>query len=354
MQANRKIVLWAKVAKSLFLSNNIILSMKRNTLFKCLAVLAGCACSAWLSAADIVLKSAGLSVLIADSGYYSSIKVGHEEVLSAEKSPVVLACIKGDIVTPQKAEIKGKTLRLTMSDRRMVTLAYTETPNCVTVEAISVPDVYDVLLFGPVKVNIHEVVGDVIGVVQGRGVAFGVQALHPKVLSGLPEDYLEVIKQAFSYEGKSTELSVGSVADCRQAATEVSDGAVLQFMCRNRSRLEHRKVMAQEGAMVLPVKGPDAQINGAKVAWFGCQASEALDRIGAIEVEQGLPHPMFDGEWGKTARAAMRSYLITDITEDNLDWILDKAERAGFKYVYHPGPFEDWGHLARRRRPTES
>ena len=78
-------------------------------------------------------------------------------------------------------------------------------------------------------------------------------------------------------------MSVGSVADCRQVATEVSDGAVLQFMCRNRSRLEHRKVMSQEGVMVLPVKGPDALINGAKIAWFGCQASEALDRIGAIQ-----------------------------------------------------------------------
>lgn len=319
--------------------------MKRNTLFKFLAVLAGCACSVWVSAADIVLKSAALSVSIADNGYYSSMKVGNEEVLSAEKSPVVLACVKGDIVTPLKAEIKGKTLRLTMSDRRMVTLAYTETPNCVTMEAISVPDVYDVLIFGPVKVNIHEVVGDVIGVVQGRGVAVGVQALNPKTMSGLPEDYLDVIKRAFSYEGKSTELSVGSVSDCRQAATEVSDGAVFQFMCRNRSRLEHRKVMSQEGALVLPVKGPDALINGAKIAWFGCKASEALDHIGAIEVEQGLPHPLFDGEWGKTARAAMRSYLITDVAEDNLDWILDKAELAGFKYVYHPGPFEDWGHF---------
>ena len=179
--------------------------MKRNTLFKCLAVLAGCACSAWVSAADIVLKSAALSVSIAENGYYSSMKVGNEEVLSAEKSPVVLACVKGEIVTPQKAEVKGNTLRLTMSDKRIVTLAYKETPNCVTVEAASVPDVYDVLLFGPVKVNIHDVVGDVIGVVQGRGVAVGVQTLNPKTMSGLPEDYLEAIKRAYSYEGKSTE-----------------------------------------------------------------------------------------------------------------------------------------------------
>ena len=77
--------------------------MKRNTLFKFLAVLAGCACSVWVSAADIVLKSAALSVSIADNGYYSSMKVGNEEVLSAEKSPVVLACVKAVSYTHLRA-----------------------------------------------------------------------------------------------------------------------------------------------------------------------------------------------------------------------------------------------------------
>ncbi|MDD2953224.1 MAG: hypothetical protein PHC95_08685, partial [Parabacteroides sp.] len=79
--------------------------------------------------------------------------------------------------------------------------------------------------------------------------------------------------------------------------------------------------------------------------FFGSEHTDALARIGEIEIEQGLPHPLFDGEWGKTARAAMRSYLISDFSEDNFDMILDKAKRAGFKYVYHSGPFLDWGHF---------
>ena len=41
----------------------------------------------------------------------------------------------------------------------------------------------------------------------------------------------------------------------------------------------------------------------------------------------------------------MCSYLITDVSDRDLDFILDKADIAGFKYIYHPGPFEDWGHF---------
>lgn len=28
-----------------------------------------------------------------------------------------------------------------------------------------------------------------------------------------------------------------------------------------------------------------------------------------------------------------------------MDMVLDKAEIAGFKYIYHSGPFSDWGHF---------
>lgn len=41
----------------------------------------------------------------------------------------------------------------------------------------------------------------------------------------------------------------------------------------------------------------------------------------------------------------MKSYLISDFSEDNFDMILDKAKIAGFEYVYHSGPFLDWGHF---------
>lgn len=319
--------------------------MKRKTILKCLAMLIGSAYSISISAQDITLKSKDLTVSIAPNGFYHSIRIQNEEVLGTDRAPLITACAKGMLMQPLKAETKGNQLLLTMKDGNVVTLAYTETPNCITLEAAKVPDSYDAILFGPIKVNINEVVGDVVGVVQGRNVALGVQAMNIKTIAGIPAEYVGIVKETYKYNGKSAELSVGSTPDYRLAAIELPDGASFQLSCRNRTRTEKRNVQQLEDAMVLPVKGPDALIKGAKIALFGCQASQALERIGAIEVEQGLPHPLFDGEWGKTARPAMRSYLISDFSEKNFDFILDKAGLAGFKYVYHSGPFDDWGHF---------
>lgn len=51
--------------------------------------------------------------------------------------------------------------------------------------------------------------------------------------------------------------------------------------------------------MALSVEGEDGAIKGSKIAMFGCKQKDALARIGEIELEQHLPHPLFDGEWGK-------------------------------------------------------
>ncbi|WP_291590179.1 hypothetical protein [Bacteroides sp.] len=300
-----------------------------------------------LLAQDLKLKTADLDVSIAENGYYRSICVKDRQVLDEKVStPLVTACVEGKLVHPTELRRKGKRLVLTMADKRNLTLTYKETPLCITLEATEVPDEYDAILFGPVHVNIHDVVGDVVGVVQGDGVALGMQALNIKTIGGIPAEYVEPVRT--HYEGKtgrSAQLSVGSVPDYRLAAVDFGNGASFQLSARNRTRQEYRMVQNQEGSWTLPVQGPDARIEGAKIAMFGCSASDALERIGAIEVEQGLPHPMFADGWGKSSRQAMRSYLITRFSENNLDFVLDKAEKAGLKYVYHPGPFRDWGHF---------
>ena len=86
---------------------------------------------------------------------------------------------------------------------------------------------YDVLLFGPLAVTINEVVGDVVGVAQGNGVAFGIQALNIKTNAGIPEEYGQLITSTYDYKGKSAELSVASIPDFKLAAADISDGTEL-------------------------------------------------------------------------------------------------------------------------------
>lgn len=295
--------------------------------------------------AQTILKCASTQIGINDSGYFSSIKICGKEILQIGKFPLVTACLDGKLIAPTKMAAKGNMLTLTMADGKTVKLLTNSNNICITLEVKEVSDKYDALLFGPLQIKIHDVVGDVIGVAQGSGLAFGIQALNIKTNAGIPDEYADAVKTTYNKAGRQTELSVGSVPVYRLAAVDNADGTFFQFSCRRRNQLEYRTVNGLKHAMVLPVEGEDALIKGSKIAFFGCKNTEALARIGQIEKQQGLPHPMFGNEWGKTAQAAMDSYLITGYNENNLDYVLGKAKEAGLKYVYHPGPFSDWGHF---------
>jgi len=83
---------------------------------------------------------------------------------------------------------------------------------------------------------------------------------------------------------------------------------------------------------------------GSKIALFGCAATDALKRVGQIEVAEGLPHPEFDGVWAKESAEPGRSYLITAFSEKTVDEWLEYTKRANLACLYHSGPFESWGH----------
>lgn len=290
-------------------------------------------------------KTRSTGMAIDREGYFSSIQVEGKEILQAGKYPLVTACFDNQLIIPKKMTTQVELLKIEMKDGETVTLKHKESDVCVTLEVIDIPQKYDALLFGPLQVTIHDIVGDVIGVAQGDGVAFGIQSLNSKTNAGIPSEYAEAVKENYKYKGKQAELSVGSVPDFRLAAADNADGTIFQFSCRLRNQVEYRAVQQIKESLTLPVEGEEGLIKGAKIAFFGSKQANALARIGEIEIEQGLPHPMFDGEWGKTAQAAMQSYLISDFSEENLDFVLDKAQVAGFKYVYHSGPFKDWGHF---------
>ena len=296
-------------------------------------------------AQNVNLKTRSTQIGIDNNGYFSSIQIEGKDILHTGKYPLVTACIDNKLVTPTKLTSSGNQLKLTMSDGGTISLKHKESEVCITLEVANIPEKYEVLLFGPLAVNINEMVGDVVGVAQGNGVAFGIQALNIKTNAGIPEEYGQLVTQTYGYTGKSAELSVASIPAYKLAAADISDGTVFHFSARRRNKQEYRQVQGLNNSLVLPVEGADGLIKGAKIAFFGSKNTEALARIGEIELEQGLPHPLFDGEWGKTARAAMKSYLISDFSENNFDMILDKAKIAGFKYVYHSGPFLDWGHF---------
>lgn len=162
------------------------------------------------------------------------------------------------------------------------------------------------VMWGEYPVTIDQTIGETIGVVQNDQFAFGIQTLNIHTIGGRPREYQDI--------------GVGAET---HAAVKTNFGSVVQAYTRN----------------------SDGGIIGSKIALFGCPAEDALETIGQIEVAEGLPHPMLDGEWGKTSTAAKLSYLITGFGEQNIDEIFEYAQKAGFKYIYHGGPFLNWGHF---------
>lgn len=69
------------------------------------------------------------------------------------------------------------------------------------------------------------------------------------------------------------------------------------------------------------------------VALFACAEAGWLATAGEIEREYRLPHPLIDGAWAKTHADRYTSYLFVDIKPSNADYILERAQRGGFKYI---------------------
>ena len=56
-------------------------------------------------------------------------------------------------------------------------------------------------MLAPLAVKINETVGDVVGVVQGEDVSFGIQALNIKTNAGIPSEYELNVAKHFKYTG---------------------------------------------------------------------------------------------------------------------------------------------------------
>lgn len=201
---------------------------------------------------------------------------------------------------------------------------------------------FTVITFGAIPTSIKETIGDVIGVVYNDEFAIGVQALNAKTLPGFPKRYAD--QAVYASEKIMSPTSVGGDDYFCNTAYETEFGSILQLYCENRA-IPRERIIGGFPTSVAPMTGEEADIIGAKFALFGCNRADILPVISKIEISEGLPHPMINGEWAKTSRAAMKSYLITEFGVDDVDTMLDYAIKGGFDRLYHSEPFSTWGHF---------
>ena len=111
----------------------------------------------------LVLRTKATEITLDEKGFFSSVRVEGKEIL-AGSYPLVAACTEQGIWQPVRMEAGKQQIKLTLQDGKQMTLKYAEGDDCVTLEIARVPENYDAVLLCPLKVSIHETVGDVIGV----------------------------------------------------------------------------------------------------------------------------------------------------------------------------------------------
>jgi len=289
----------------------------------------------YAQAQPIILKTSDFSITISETGKITEIvnpATGKNYIPKNEQGPL-LAIRIGDVW-------HGVSRATINKEKNLITLNYfgsnvtagikvTQNNTHLVFELVKISSLEEVnaVFWGPYPTTIGKTIGEVVGVVRDEEYAVGLQCLNTKTIGGLLKN------------GEGADESRGSVAMKQEY------GSSLQAFSLDRSK--PRKITVWGGNYPNMPVGPivNETTLGSRIALFGCAEKQVLNRIGEIEVAEGLPHPTINGIWVKQSPETGRAYLISDFNESNIDSMLYFTRKAGLNSLYHEGPFKSWGHF---------
>ncbi|MEN8117468.1 MAG: hypothetical protein ABFS16_10840 [Bacteroidota bacterium] len=279
----------------------------------------------------------------------TDVETGNNYISTDTISPLLSIRIDSQMFYPQSATVENNILTFKFEGGLEAKVKAEEKESHIAFELVEFnkPENVELIVWGPVPNTINKIIGETVGVVRGEDFAIGIQTLNPKTLGGYPWTDNDCTPQFDIFEQDDysdlSEKNKRGVLYRVETAKPENFGSTLQAYCRNRnkeriiSNLNHER-------FVSPVFD-DGGFIGSKIAIFGCPVEETLETIGKIEVAEGLPHPTIDGEWGKQANTASAAYFIYSFNEHNIDEAIAYTKKAGLRYLYHGGPFKNWGHF---------
>ncbi len=288
-----------------------------------------------VSAQPINLKSGSFNLTISATGHVTSIsdsESGKNYLAPGQNAPILKVRVGDQWEEPSKAVYRAAMDAISLffpASHISAELKITQTPTHLAFELVKITpaDAINAICWGPFPTVIDKTIGEVIGVVRNGDYAIGLQALNTKTIGG-------ILKNA-----EGADESRGCVAIKQEY------GSSLQAFSQDRSKLRMTTVWGTNYPN-MPVDAiPGETVLGSKIALFGCTEKQVLNRIGEIEVAEGLPHPLINGTWIKQSPETGRAYMISDFTETNIDEMLAYTRQAGLVSLYHEGPFQSWGHF---------
>ncbi len=283
---------------------------------------------------EIELKTDSLSISIDNKGQLTSIrdvKNDTEYIALGHRAPLLSIQNPKDTIAQEPLSMEfnqdAQTISLSFQNGAKVKVKYEEKPGYLTFEVVSATPQEKVpaIVWGSYPIAIKGSVGEVVGVARNENFAIGLQALNIKTTGGkLTND-------------------AGSVPNRQGAASKTEFGCTFNAFAIDRSVDRTANVWANHFKN-MPISRVEGEtVVGSKIALFGSKPEDVLKTIGEIEVAEGLPHPMIDGQWIKTHPERSKAYFITTFTEDNFDEIISYVEKAGMNAIYHAHPFSNWG-----------
>ena len=298
----------------------------------------------------LVVRSDAFRIVISEKGQITRFQDWtNGKDYESRSSPLLQLRKNGEYAVPDKAVAVGDGLDLYYPGGYVAHISITEKATHIVFELTSLinADSLDLVLWGPFATTINTSIGETVGIARGEEFAIGLQALNIRTLGGYPWNENDAMPEMDIFEsGQFHDLDPSLSREVLyrvEAAKPDSMGSTFQAYTRNRL---HPRVIPNRGydAYVAPAYN-DEGVVGSKIALFGVPVGETLDTIGAIELAEGLPHPMIDGTWGKKARSANAAYIIMNFGESTLEEALSITQKAGLRYLYHDGPFDTWGHF---------
>ncbi len=262
------------------------------------------------------------------------------------------------------------TYKFTFNDGIAVDVKLNENSGYATLEVVSITntggkDIRDVL-WGPLTTDIVELVGDQVGVVSNRDFAIGMLGTNAKTEGGFPAQYPAIgfIEQAVDLpiDADGKKVDAEKTRNGRQyfaisRARLVDFGSILQSYSRDYTKTrtfnpwEWGNKYIETPVPALTGNLADyGKLEGSKVAIFGVARSETinaeqtlreimaeqvLDRIGQIEVGEGMPHPIIAGVWSKKSEKANSPYLVfVQLSDTNMSSAMSLANDIGVEGIY--------------------
>lgn len=255
----------------------------------------------------------------------------------------------GEAIPPKESAFNSNegVISLSFPENHQAEILVVNKGSHITLELVSMTNIEEVelILWGPYPTLIDDVIGETVGVVRNKDFAIGIQSLNPKTLGGYPWNENDAMPQIDIFEGGDfsdlSEKGKRYVLYRVEAAKPAKFGSTLQAYTRNRNKERVIKNWGKD-KYIAPAFD-DGGVIGSKIALFGAKEEDALETLGKIEIAEDLPHPMIDGQWGKTTRTASAAYMIMGFNETNIERAIDYTKKAGLRYLYHGGPFKTWG-----------